>query len=83
MSNQTAVHLIIQWVQANSFNVESQSGANHIVVDVSEISANFESWVNTERIQHGTTWNAAIQAHEDRGHNTARSIPDFDEYQIQ
>lgn len=36
----------------------------------------------TEREQHGRTWNAAIQAHEDRGHVLSRSITDFDEYQI-
>ncbi|MFK5284312.1 hypothetical protein ACI3PL_32500, partial [Lacticaseibacillus paracasei] len=36
----------------------------------------------SERMQHGNTWNAAIQAHEDRGHVIARSWSDFDEYQI-
>jgi hypothetical protein len=33
-----------------------------------------------ERGQHGDTWDAAIQAHEDRGHVLARSICDFDDY---
>jgi hypothetical protein len=33
-----------------------------------------------ERNQHGDTWDAAIQAHEDRGHVLARSICDFDNY---
>jgi hypothetical protein len=33
-----------------------------------------------ERNQHGDTWDAAIQAHEDRGHVLARSICDFDDY---
>lgn len=36
----------------------------------------------SERMQHGNTWNAAIQAHEDRGHVIARSFCDFDEYEI-
>jgi hypothetical protein len=33
-----------------------------------------------ERNQHGDTWDAAIQAHEDRGHVLVRSICDFDDY---
>lgn len=35
-----------------------------------------------EREQHGRTWDAAIDTHESRGHNTARSLCDFDEYEI-
>ena len=35
-----------------------------------------------ERYQHGNTWDAAIKAHDDRGHVLARSICDFDDYQI-
>lgn len=35
-----------------------------------------------EREQHGRTWDAAIQAHEDRGHVISRSLTDFDEYKI-
>jgi hypothetical protein len=33
-----------------------------------------------EKDQHGTTWDAAIKAHDDRGGVHARSIVDFDEY---
>ena len=33
-----------------------------------------------ENIQHGNTWDDAIQAHEDRGHNLVRSWCDFDDY---
>lgn len=33
-----------------------------------------------EKEQHGTTWDNAIQAHEDRGHVISMSITDFDEY---
>lgn len=32
--------------------------------------------------QHGRTWDAAIQAHEDRGHVLTRSLCDFDDYNI-
>ena len=33
-----------------------------------------------EKQQHGQTWDAAIKAHDDRGHVHARSLVDFDEY---
>lgn len=35
-----------------------------------------------EREQHGNTWNAAIKAHDDRGHVFVRSTSDFDYYEI-
>jgi coenzyme F420-reducing hydrogenase alpha subunit len=35
-----------------------------------------------EREQHGNTWDAAIKAHDDRGHVHARSLTDFDDYEI-
>lgn len=35
-----------------------------------------------ERDQHGNTWDAAIKAHDDRGHVFSRSACDFDEYVI-
>lgn len=33
-----------------------------------------------EKQQHGETWNAAIQAHENRGFVISRSLCDFDNY---
>ena len=33
-----------------------------------------------EKQQHGQTWDAAIKAHDNRGHVHARSLVDFDEY---
>ena len=33
-----------------------------------------------EKQQHGDTWDAAIKAHDDRGHVHARSVVDFDDY---
>ena len=33
-----------------------------------------------EKQQHGVTWDAAIKAHDDRGHVHARSLVDFDDY---
>ena len=35
-----------------------------------------------ERDQHGQTWDAAIHAHDARGHVYARSMCDFDDYVI-
>jgi len=35
-----------------------------------------------EREQHGNTWDAAIKAHDDRGCVHARSLVDFDDYEI-
>ena len=42
----------------------------------------FEEAKQLEREQHGRTWDAAIEAHEKRGHVKARSLADFDEYEI-
>lgn len=33
-----------------------------------------------EKQQHGETWNAAIQAHENLGYVISRSLCDFDDY---
>jgi hypothetical protein len=33
-----------------------------------------------DKQQHGATWDAAIKAHDNRGHVHARSLVDFDEY---
>ena len=80
--NLTAVQLILQWIQSNSFNIESQSGGKHVVIDVDDIKSNFNNWLMIERQQHGNTWDAAIETNEDRGGVIARSMTDFDEYQI-
>jgi hypothetical protein len=36
--------------------------------------------IEMEKEQHGETWNAAIQAQENRGFVISRSLCDFDEY---
>ena len=49
----------------------------------SAIQAAIEFAVNRlelEKQQHGETWDAAIKAHDNRGHVHTRSIVDFDEY---
>jgi hypothetical protein len=42
----------------------------------------FEQAKEMEREQHGNTWDAAIKAHDDRGHVHARSLTDFDDYEF-
>jgi len=39
-----------------------------------------EQALEMEKKQHGETWDAAIKAYRDRGHNVVRAIVDFDEY---
>ena len=51
----------------------------HLTADVSAI---LDEAKKLERQQHGRTWDAAIQAHEDRGHVLSRSVCDFDEYVV-
>jgi hypothetical protein len=43
----------------------------------------FQQALEMERNQHGNTWDAAIQAYEDRGHVQVRAWCDFDEYEIE
>lgn len=59
----------------------------HILKGQQDKSFNFEEWMiamehgkEMEKQQHGDTWDAAIKAYRDRGHNVVRAIVDFDEY---
>jgi hypothetical protein len=45
-----------------------------------EVKERYEQYKELEKQQHGQTWDAAIKAHDERGHVHARSIVDFDEY---
>ncbi len=40
----------------------------------------FEKAKQMDKEQHGNTWDAAIQAHEDRGGVISRSLCDFEQY---
>lgn len=42
----------------------------------------FKKAKEMERNQHGNTWDAAIKAHDERGHVFVRSTCDFDDYEI-
>jgi hypothetical protein len=43
----------------------------------------FQQALEMERNQHGNTWDAAIQAYQDRGHVEIRAWSDFDEHEIE
>jgi hypothetical protein len=45
-----------------------------------ELNLIIEKAKEIEKQQHGQTWDAAIKAHDNRGHVHARSLVDFDEY---
>lgn len=45
-----------------------------------ELYAYIQQAKQMQRQQHGNTWDAAIEAHEQRGHVLARSLCDFDDY---
>ena len=45
-----------------------------------ELNLIIEKAKEMDKQQHGQTWDAAIKAHDDRGHVHARSLVDFDEY---
>jgi hypothetical protein len=64
MAEQTAIEWLIS--QAEDFFV--------IPVDIIEAAKEMD------KQQHGQTWDAAIKAHDNRGHVHARSLVDFDEY---
>ena len=67
MSKQSSVNYLIE-------QLVIQDGKVFIPIEV------FQKAREMHREEQGNTWDAAIAAHEDRGHNTARSIPDFDDY---
>ena len=48
--------------------------------EVKDLRGLFVVAKETDKQQHGATWDAAIKAHDNRGHVHARSIVDFDEY---
>ena len=60
-------HTAVEWLWKLSMTKELEA-------------TDFEQALALERHQHGQTWDAAIHAHDARGHVYARSICDFDDY---
>jgi hypothetical protein len=73
---QTAVEFLIEQITKHTWYDEE--GFGHVSVSVLDI----EQAKQMEREQHGNTWDAAIKAHDDRGHVYVRSICDFDDYEV-
>jgi hypothetical protein len=67
MAQHTAVDYLIQKLSL----VENTNQFTKNIIDKAK---------EMEKQQHGATWDAAIKAHDNRGHVHARSIVDFDDY---
>jgi len=70
----TALQQLIQWGE--------QMMADHPqkLLSFAQAIDKAEELLELERHQHGQTWDAAIHAHDARGHVYARSMCDFDDY---
>jgi hypothetical protein len=73
---QTAVEFLVEQITKHTWYDEE--GYGHVSVSILDI----EQAKQMEREQHGNTWDAAIKAHDDRGHVYVRSICDFDDYEV-
>lgn len=73
----------LEWLISN---LQKSKDWQRVLNEVSQMSTVqielFGKAKQLEREQHGRTWDAAIEAHEQRGHVKARSLADFDEYVI-
>jgi hypothetical protein len=63
---------VVDWLKIKLYAAGSSSSAAHKRI--------FEQAKEIEKQQHGQTWDAAIAAHDNRGHVHARSLVDFDEW---
>lgn len=48
---ETVVQEIIKYIVTNSYNIESQSGENSVVVNYEEIKLHFSEWIEKEKSQ--------------------------------
>lgn len=76
MSKNTAVEYLIKEISDILGPIETNPTQDLLMADA------FLKAKELEREQHGRTWSAAIQTHEQRGHVFIRSICDFDDYKI-
>jgi len=68
MSKQTAV----EWLRTI---YENRPAYEECILD-----EEWEKAKEMERLQHGYTWDSALEYHEKRGYNLMRTIDDFDDY---
>jgi hypothetical protein len=74
MAQQTAVEKLVSTIQSMI-----EHGAD-LGEDYPALLVHIQQAKETEKQQHGNTWDQAIKAHENRGHVIARSLCDFDDY---
>jgi pyoverdine/dityrosine biosynthesis protein Dit1 len=70
MAQQTAVSALMESIFGSDFRLTVSD----------DILNKYQISVEMDKQQHGQTWDAAIAAHDERGHVHARSLVDFDEY---
>jgi hypothetical protein len=73
MSKQTALEWLVE--QLKEYSTE-----NLIEIDWDEFNQLFQQAKEMEKLQHGYTWDSALEYHEKRGYKLMRTIDDFDEY---
>ena len=76
---QTAVEWLINELKRSIHYQRLINEVNQSSTDVTDV---IKQAKQMEREQHGNTWNAAIKAHDDRGHVFVRSSCDFDDYEV-
>lgn len=70
----TALQQLIQWGEQMIKDNPSK------ILSFAQAIDKAEELLELEHHQHGQTWDAAIHAHDARGHVYARSMCDFDDY---
>jgi hypothetical protein len=80
MAEQNHIGETNKMVTAVSALMESIFGSDFRLMVSDDILNNYQISVEIEKQQHGRTWDAAIKAHDNRGHVHARSLVDFDEW---
>jgi hypothetical protein len=85
MAQQNHIGDTDKMVTAVEWFIEKVADSGHLWLhdkprDMKELTQFIEHAKEMEKHQHGNTWDAAIKAHDERGHVHARSIVDFDEY---
>ena len=76
---QTAVEWLINELKTSIHFHRVINEVNQSSTDVKDV---IKQAKQKEREQHGNTWDAAIKAHDDRGHVFVRSSCDFDDYEV-
>ena len=74
---QSAVEWLIKELKTGKNLQFEMTKCGHLISITDNI---LDKILELEKQQHGNTWDAAIKAHDERGHVHARSLVDFDEW---